>query len=261
MKKTKSCWIICASDSMLSLRKRMKTDLEILIEHLQAEFDYLKSSLDECISEWDFDGAEAFRKPVIYTRRKLDVLKCLENPNYNKISRLTSVISKMEKSLDEKKYDLDFLDEQTRLNMEQHLNESTRQRIDKSKLELEGLKTFSPKQQMDNDKILELLEGLERNEIKEIEFEIKKDEIFLLLRVDEQYGEFSLRATDNKKVEHYLVEPTKSILRQLGFDTETFKLQISNFTEMDKLRLLEKLAILYFEVFGAFGKDINLKIE
>jgi hypothetical protein len=171
------------------------------------------------------------------------------------------MISKMEKSLEEQKYDLDFLDEQTRLNMEQHLNDSTRKQIEKSKIDLAGLKSLLPKQQRDNDKILELLEGLERNEIKEIEFEIRKDEIFLLLKVIEQHGEFSFRATDNKNVEHFLVEPTKSILRQLGLDTETFKLQILNVNRMDKLKLLEELAIIYFEVFGVFGKDINIKIE
>ena len=239
----------------------MKTDLQILIEHLQAEFDYLKSSMDECVSEWDYHGAEAFRKPVIYTRRKLDVLKCLENPNYKKISRLTSMISKMEKSLNEQKSDLGFLDEQSKLIMEKHLNDSTRKKIEKSKIDLAGLQSLLPKQQMDSDIILELLEGLERNEIKEIEFEIQKDEIYLVLKVFERNGEFSFRTTNNNKAEDFLVEPTKSILRQLGFDTETFKLQILNFNRMDKLKILEDLAIIYFEVFGVFGKDINIKIE
>ena len=53
----------------------MKTDLEILIEHLQNEVDYLKSSMDDCAAEWDFDGAKAYREPLIYTKRKLNVLK------------------------------------------------------------------------------------------------------------------------------------------------------------------------------------------
>ena len=71
----------------------MKTDLEILIEHLQSEYDYLKSSMDECVAEWDFDGAKAFREPLIFTRRKLNVLKCLENPNFKKINELVGMVS------------------------------------------------------------------------------------------------------------------------------------------------------------------------
>ncbi|MBK9256918.1 MAG: hypothetical protein IPM42_15660 [Saprospiraceae bacterium] len=64
----------------------MKSDLEILIEHLQSEVDYLQSSMDECVAEWDFERAKAFREPLILTKRKLMVLKYLQNPNYEKIS-------------------------------------------------------------------------------------------------------------------------------------------------------------------------------
>jgi vacuolar-type H+-ATPase subunit I/STV1 len=156
----------------------MKTDLEILIEHLQSEYDYLKSSMDKCVAEWDFDGAKAFREPLIFTRRKLNILKSLKNPNFIKINRLAGMISRMEKSLTERKYNLEFLDEQTRQRMEERFNESTKKRIEESKTELKKLKSIEPKFRIDDDKILELIEGLERNEISEVEFEIEKDKIF-----------------------------------------------------------------------------------
>lgn len=239
----------------------MKTDLEILIEHLQSEYDYLKSSMDECVSEWDFDGAKAFRGPVIFTRRKLNVLKCLENPNFNKINQLAGMISRMEKSLTDRKFEMDYLDEQTRQRMEEHFNQSTKKRIIKSKTDLEKLKSIEPEQRIDDDKILDLLEGLEQNKITTVEFEIKKDKIFLLLTISNEQGELEFRTSENVKIEHYQMKPTKSILRKLGFNTKTFKKQISNFSKLDKIKVLEELAIIYFEVFGIFGEERNIKIE
>jgi len=239
----------------------MKTDLEILIEHLQSEYDYLKSSMDECVAEWDFDGAKAFREPVIFTRRKLNILKCLKNPNFNKINQLAGMISRMEKSLTDRKFDMDYLDEQTRQRMVEHFNQSTKNRINKSKAELEKLKSIKPEQRIDDDKILELLEGLEQNKITAVEFEIKKDKIFLLLTIRNEQGKLEFRTPEDVKIEHYLVKPTKSILKKLGFNTETFKKQISNFNKLDKIRVLEELAIIYFEVFGIFGEERNIKIE
>jgi len=217
--------------------------------------------MDECVAEWDFDGAKAFREPVIFTKRKLNILKCLENPNFNKINRLAGMISRMEKSLTERKIKMEYLDEQTRQRMEEHLNESTNNRINESKKELEKLRSINPKHRIDDDKILELLEGLEQNKITAVEFEIKKDKIFLLLTISNEQGELEFRTPENVKIEHYLVKPTKSILRKLGFNTETFKKQLSNFSKIDKIKVLEELAIIYFEVFGIFGEERNIKIE
>lgn len=239
----------------------MKTDLEILIEHVQSEFDYLKSSMDECIAEWDFDGAKAFREPVIYTRRKLNVLRCLQNPNYNKINQLIGMISRMERSLIERKFEKDYLDEQTRQRMEEHFKESINKRIQNTMRELEILKTIVPKHRNDNDKILELLEGLERNEISELEFEIKKDKIFLILKVHNDKAEIKFKSSETVKIEDYLVTSTKSILEKLGFNTETFNKQIFEFSNLNKINFLEELAIIYFEVFEIYGEDINIRIE
>lgn len=239
----------------------MKTDLQILIEHLQSEYDYLKSSMDECIAEWDFDSAKAFLKPVIYTRTKLNILKCLENPNFNKINRLSSKITSMEKNLTDRKFEMEYLDIHTRQRMEAHFNEFTKNRIKESKTELDNLKSIDPKPRMDDDKILELLEALERNEINEVEFEIKKDKIFLILRVRNDHGELQFRSAENENIEIYLLQHTISVLRKLGFNTETFKKEIPNFRELDKIKVIEELAIIYFEVFGIFGEEINIKIE
>lgn len=238
-----------------------ETDLEILIEHLQSEYDYLKSSMDECIAEWDFDGAKAFREPLIFTRRKLNVLKSLKNPYFNKINHLSAMISRMEKILTERNKNIDYLDEQTRERMEKHFNEFHKKRIDESKTELRKLKAIEPKYRIDDDKILELLEGLEQNEICLVEFEIEKDNISLVLAINNEQAQLEFRTKENTKLDHYLVKSTKSILRKLGFNTETYKKQISNFSKLDKIKVIEELAIIYFEVFGIFGKERNIKIE
>jgi len=238
----------------------MKNNLDILIEHLQLEFDALKSSMDACVEDWDFDGAKAFRGPLIFTRRKLNVLKNLKNPHFNKISQLSGMITSMQRILNDPKYERSHFDEDTRLRMQKYFKESTEKRIEKSKIELKHLQSILPEQRHDDDKVFYLLEKLEQGEIREIEFEIKKDTIFLVLRVDDQKGEFKLRAANNRKLEHFLIAPTKSILRKLGFNTETFKRELTNYKAMDKNKILEEMAILYFEVFGVFGKEVNYRI-
>ena len=226
----------------------MKTDLQILIEHLQSEYDYLKSSMDECVAEWDFDGAKAFREPVFFTKRKLDILKCLENPNFNKINRLAGNILRIEKSLTERKFDSGYL-------------ESIQKKINESKKELEKLRSIDTKQRIDDDKILALLESLERNHLSEVEFEIKKEKIFLLLSVKNQQAELEFKTQEGVNIEDYLAENTKSIIRKLGFNTETYKKEIPNFNRLNKIKVLEELAIVYFEVFEIFGEERNIKFE
>lgn len=239
----------------------MKTDLQILIEHVQAEYDYLKMSMEDCIAAWDFDGAKAFRAPLIFTTRKLNVLKCLENPNFNKINLLEAKISNMEKSLTERNFEMEYLDEQTRHLMEEFFKQSTIDRIEKSKVALDNLKLIERKQGIDNDRVLELLEDLEQNRITVIEFEIKKDKLFLLLTVSKDHGELELRTPENVNIQRYLTSPILILLKELGFDTESLKKQILNFGKLEKLKVLEDLAIIYFEVFEIFGGVRNIKIE
>lgn len=239
----------------------MKSDHEILIDHLQSEYDYLKSSMDECVAEWDFDGAKAFREPLILTKRKLILLKSLENSNFSQINRLTDLISMLEKSLNERKFKIDLLDEVSLQRMEEHSNQKSKDRINYYQTELEKLKSIKPRQRIDDDKLLELLERLERHEINEIEFELKKDKISLILRINNDRGEIKFRPQKGVNLESYFLNSKKSILRNLGYSIEIYRKDIPNFHNLDKIKILEELAIIYFEVFGIFGKKINVKIK
>lgn len=239
----------------------MNPDLDILIAHLQDEYDYLESSMHECISEWDFDGAKVFRNALIYTRHKLNVLKNLENSNFNQISRLKDNISTLEKRIDEKANSMDWLDEETKVKMEEYYASKARKIIEQSRIELNELESTVPKPRIDDDKILELLESLKRNEIKELEFEILENQIFLHLSANNDIGELKFRAPENVKFENFLVKSTKTILMSLGYNLDSWRKQVFSFNELDPMKILEELAIIYFEVFGIFGKELKIKIK
>lgn len=239
----------------------MKSNLQILIDHFQAEYDYLKSSMDTCIAEWDFEGAKALREPVIYTRGKLNALKSLENPNYKRLTQLKGMVSNVEIAPHKRKVEEDYLDKETRQKMEEYFLDIKRRRNKRNKIEFEELQSIVPEFRIDDDTILELLEGLERNEINAVEFEIKKDKIFLRLSVHNEHAELAFRTSEKVKLSHYLFSTTKTILSKLGFNSETFTKQISNYKTLDKIRILEELAIIYFEVFGIFGEEVNVEIS
>ena len=66
----------------------MKKNIDILLAHLQKEHDYLETEMNLCIAEWDFLGAETYRKPLRLVKSRLEVAKSLKNPQHRIISRL-----------------------------------------------------------------------------------------------------------------------------------------------------------------------------
>ncbi|MBK6666654.1 MAG: hypothetical protein IPG48_11050 [Saprospiraceae bacterium] len=47
----------------------------------------------------------------------------------------------------------------------------------------------------------------------------------------------------------------------LGYNMDIYRKQILNFNELDPIKILEELSVIYFEVFGVFGKELKLKIK
>ena len=167
----------------------------------------------------------------------------------------------MEKSLDIKPNRMDNLDDDAIVQMEEYYASKARKIILQSKNELDALESIVPKLRIDDDKILELLECLKRNEIKELEFEIMEDQIFLRLSVNNNIGELEFRTPENVKFENFLAKSTKTTLIRLGYNMDTCRKQILNFNELDPIKILEELSVIYFEVFGVFGKELKLKIK
>jgi len=46
----------------------MKSNLQLLLDQIQQEHDYLEENLNRCIQRWDFEGAEAFRRPLLWVK-------------------------------------------------------------------------------------------------------------------------------------------------------------------------------------------------
>lgn len=58
----------------------------------------------------------------------------------------------------------------------------------------------------------------------------------------------------NGKIEQYLIKQTKVILSKLGFNDEYTKTYI-NYQQMNKLIILEEIAVITFEVFNLLEKN------
>ena len=152
----------------------MNSNLEILIESLQKEVDYLKSEMEECIRERDFEGAESFWKPLRFTSGKLSVLKSLFNPDNKRISNLEFSIKKYKAILDSPKSQYKGPDEIRNKRMQEYTEKSIIQRIIKSELELNDLKRKPITLSEDDDKLLQILDDIGEGEISKVEIEIKE---------------------------------------------------------------------------------------
>jgi len=87
--------------------------------------------------------------------------------------------------------------------------------MDKSKLEVEILKSINPVHRNDDDKILELLEQLETQQVTKVEFEIKEQKIYLILKLEDEKAKFKLESR-GANIEDSLVKrirPTNAILQ------------------------------------------------
>ena len=247
---------------VISYRIMNETELQILIDHLQNEVDYLKSEMDACISDWDFQGAEAFKNPLIYTQRKLEVLKCVKDPKYKKTSQLLRMISQLEKGLNKRRFDHNLFTEETRKRMEKQLIKSILERIEKSKLEVEKLEAIPLHSSIDDDTILNLLDELNNDKLKRIEIELKQDKIYLDIIHKNNSVILRIFTKNDKVIDHYLTSPSKSILYKLGFNNLTYKKEIKDFKNENKFDILEVIAIITFEIFGLTGdQKLNVKID
>lgn len=240
----------------------MNSDLNTLIQHLQDEFDFLKSKLDQCIADWDFEGAQAFKEPLYYTKRKLDILRTLENPNFQKISSLAQKISIMEERLAQGFAKNEYPDEKLSKRFEERRKLIAQESIKKFKLELNELQSVKQKASIDDDKILSLLKKLKEKEISKIDFEIKQGKVFFTLKAEADDLVFTLHSNFGTKLENYFYPNARSILRSLGFELDNYTKKISAFRQIESLSLLTELSIIFYEVFSLYKeKEIDVKVK
>ena len=238
----------------------MKSELDNLIDHFQSEVDYLQSSMEECAAEWDYDGAKAFREPLIFSKRKLQVLKCLRDPNFERISRSKEIINNATKLLsNRKRQSSDFGDKAEQI-MNQIIVESIQRSIKEEQNVLEELLSQKPKSAIDDDQILLLLEALEQNEFERIEFEIHEGKISMTLEVLDDDGQLRLIPLNDSQFSEYGSTKYHS-LRELGFDMSNGSKLYPDFKRQDKLEILRDISVIYFEIFGIYQKRIEIKVS
>ena len=84
---------------------------------------------------------------------------------------------------------------------------------------------------------------------------------FPLFAQQDNYTFLKLIVYNTEGKVNFLVKSTKTTLMSLGYNMDIYRKQILNFNELDPIKILEELSVIYFEVFGVFGKELKLKIK
>ena len=87
--------------------QNMKTNIDLIIEHLEKEVEYLKSQQENCLNDRDYLGAESFQKPLIYTQARLRNYYRIKDHNYDKKKRLKMLIGSLKKDPNREKKNLE----------------------------------------------------------------------------------------------------------------------------------------------------------
>jgi len=102
----------------------MESNLHDLISTLETEVRFIKSELQLCIENMEYSEAELYKNALDYSEQHLQILKSLENPDYNKIRGLDHQIKYYKKllkdytepSLRRERYEKQQLDLEAELN-------------------------------------------------------------------------------------------------------------------------------------------------
>jgi len=216
----------------------MKTNLEILIDELQSESDYLKKELDLCVVESDFKGAQAFQKSLIYTQQQLRIIKGIQNPNWDKIESLERNIERLKNSKeDDRIYKLLI------------------RRLPEYQARLDELRSIQPrKHALESEEITSSLEGLLTGKIRKISLQISGDHdaqihfnlngkvLNLQLVVNTHFAD--------KKRRH-------AILKNIGFEIQqdNMSMKIADFDQSKTSNVLEILAQIIYDVLDFRGNE------
>lgn len=215
----------------------MKTGLQILVEELQKEYDYLEGEMKDCINEWEFEEAEALKKPLAYTGAKLQVLKNLENPHYDQIQLLKGEFEHLREMMLNEGYSEEDVEELV----------ADIQDVKESISALEGIDTEF---RYDSDHLIQCLERIISGEIRCFELMARQEEIgFEICGV---YGDLTVNVkTDYPEgLEYFIAESDLMNLKRMGFklNGETAEKRVQNFGPSKILDVLQLLGRVSFEV-------------
>ncbi len=237
----------------------MKKNIDILLAHLQKEHNYLETEMNLCIAEWDFLGAEAFRKPLRHVKSKLEVAKSLKNPQHKAIRRLETMITMHRRLLDS----LGTNDKYFNKKLDNFLEKDLKKKIRELKKEIRRLKSIKPTATYNEEKTLQkFLEQLANSEISLIEFELLEEKVALQVRREGTSLILDLIPIKDLDIPDFILDVNLVSLKKLGFNETTFTLEIYNYRSEEIKKTKEILSILIFDVFELAGnKSLQLKIK
>lgn len=220
----------------------MKTDLKILIDEFQKEIDFLEKQMNSCVEMMDFKGAQGYKKSLIYTKEKLQVLKNLENCHFDEINRLNRTIeyikNKRHKYKNNELFWNGFIQKQKEFE----------ERI--SKLERQSKNKFN----LDSEELVNCLEKIVISELSQFKIVFKKTELSIRLQKEDASLKIELNRKENRL---YLRLADKSILKNMGFELQEHLAikYIPSFQKSDIESTIEILARITFEVFRVYGNE------
>ncbi len=227
----------------------MKSELQLLIEAYQKEHDYLENEMNTCTKDWDFEGAEAFRKSLVHTKRRLRVLKNLDNPHFDEINYLKWRISYISQ--------LEVEEKRSRFSVERMKAEIPD--LERAIMEMEATK---PGPKIDSDEIILSFEKMLSGEISSFEVEINKLELSIIISKVEETLKINIESQKGKAIYQNTIIFGRHDLKRIGFqfDESSGLLEIENFDSSKILNTLETLSQIFFDVFGLYGV-IGAKIK
>lgn len=238
----------------------MKNDLQLLIDELQRQCDYLKEEMNDCIEEWDYLGADKYKRAYIYTNSELNILKNLENPNHDQISFLKRIIERLEKlkSAGYESEGIKNMDESFKERLRESILRSNEKQLNKYKKELSVVEKEEYVFHYDSDNLRVCFEKMLEEEIDQFILEAKDDGIifhFSLIGTNLNIEVKTLKVKGHKYWLKKIVYSLKQ-LQNLGFDTSDDHATkvIYDFDNVKVRSTIELLSRIYYEVFHLYGE-------
>jgi len=240
----------------------MKSNLEIVIEHLQREVDHLMSSMNACAHEWDFDGTKSFRGPLLYTKRKLDILNSLQNPKYDDILKKKQRINNIKNSLNGKFFDNGIYDEETRIEMEMKVKTELRYQLKTLEAELTIQTESEYSATIDSDEILNCLELLFQRKIEQIQFDIIPNVVSLIMNRLGHMIQTRIKIETNSELNEHINYYSRPMLSKLGFDKNSLIMTIKDYRDTNAQEILQTISQIVYELYSQYGnKQMNITVK
>ncbi|MEM9834722.1 MAG: hypothetical protein AAF944_29135 [Bacteroidota bacterium] len=219
--------------------RKMKKDIQLLIEEMQNEHDRLEREMRDCVEMGFFQEAAVFQQSLFYTDQKLRTLKNIEYPNYDQINVLKRRIDRTNEL-------------KSKISPSAWLTHFEREAV-RDKQELIEMEKLSAKPQLDSDELIKCLEALLADEIVYFCLEFDKGDAKIEVKQRGEDLQLHLKSIDGEPLEDFISFYGKSELRRIGFTVSeqaaTLQLQAK---PQEILTVVEILSRVTFDALGFY---------